>query len=247
MCGELKQRSGPESAGPPGAATERLSTGAAKAWLCVASATFCYLVARPRRISLLRTRTMTGSPCSISKPPAPKPEGSIRAPSRSSANSCPAGGFSADDTLGVQRLMPRVSLLQQTSWAKRKSEPAHVGTLVRTHGGARGEERRGRRDERRGVGARGYYLRVRRGGAPKPTAAAAATRQVAASVRLGGAAWSKCCLGSAPARRMCLLAARLAVLAGSALSQGRSRATGRPSTASGARARRLQSRRSHRL
>ena len=32
-----------EGAGLPGAATERLSTGAAKAWLCVASATFCYL------------------------------------------------------------------------------------------------------------------------------------------------------------------------------------------------------------
>ena len=66
-----------EGAGLPGAATERLSTGTAKAWRCVASATFCYLVARPRRIALLLTLTMTGSPCSISKPPAPKPEGSI--------------------------------------------------------------------------------------------------------------------------------------------------------------------------
>ena len=37
-----------EGAGLPGAATERLSTGAAKAWLCVASATFCYLAPRRR-------------------------------------------------------------------------------------------------------------------------------------------------------------------------------------------------------
>ena len=39
MCGELEPRSGSEGAGLPGAATERLSTGAP----CVASATFCYL------------------------------------------------------------------------------------------------------------------------------------------------------------------------------------------------------------
>ena len=46
VCGELKPRSGSEGAGLPGAAAERLSTVAAKAWLCVASATFCYLVLR---------------------------------------------------------------------------------------------------------------------------------------------------------------------------------------------------------
>ena len=34
MCGELKPRSGPEGAGLPGAAMERLSTGAAMCGLC---------------------------------------------------------------------------------------------------------------------------------------------------------------------------------------------------------------------
>ena len=51
------------------------------------------------------------------------------------------------------------------------------------------------------------------------------------------------CLGSAPARLLCLLRARLAAL-GSAALPGRRRPTGRPATASGARAIRLQSRRS---
>ena len=51
------------------------------------------------------------------------------------------------------------------------------------------------------------------------------------------AAWSKCCLGSAPARRLCLLRVRLAALGGSVL----------PATASGARAIRFRSRRFHRL
>ena len=50
------------------------------------------------------------------------------------------------------------------------------------------------------------------------------------------------CLGSAPARLLCLLRARLAAL-GSAALPGRRRPTGRPATASGARAIRLQSRR----
>ena len=58
-------------------------------------------------------------------------------------------------------------------------------------------------------------------------------------VLLGTAAWSKCSVGSAPARLMCLLRSRLAALDSSAL-PGR----GRP-TASGARA--IQSRQSHRL
>eukprot|EP00964_Phaeocystis_antarctica_P012267 scaffold6783_cov61-Phaeocystis_antarctica.AAC.2 len=51
-------------------------------------------------------------------------------------------------------------------------------------------------------------------------------------------AWSKCSLGSAPARLVCLLGARLAALDSSAL-PGRGRSTGRPATASGARASRL--------
>ena len=50
MCGAFKPRSGPEGAGLPGAATERLSTGAA-AWLCVAPATFCYQTTSPWRSS----------------------------------------------------------------------------------------------------------------------------------------------------------------------------------------------------
>ena len=56
------------------------------------------------------------------------------------------------------------------------------------------------------------------------------------------AAWSKCPLGSAPTRLLCLLRAHLAALASSAL-PGRGPATGRLATASGARASRLQSRR----
>ena len=54
------------------------------------------------------------------------------------------------------------------------------------------------------------------------------------------------CLGSAPARLLRLLRARLAALGSSAL-PGRSQPTGRPATASGPRTSRLQSRRSHRL
>ena len=56
----------------------------------------------------------------------------------------------------------------------------------------------------------------------------------------GLAAWSKCPLGSAPAWLLCLLRARLAALGSSALA-GRGQPTGRPATASGARASRLQS------
>ena len=62
----------------------------------------------------------------------------------------------------------------------------------------------------------------------------------------GTAAWSKCPLGSAPARRLCLLRARLAAPDSSALPR-RGRPTGRPATASSARASRLQSRRFLRL
>eukprot|EP00964_Phaeocystis_antarctica_P081784 scaffold51195_cov35-Phaeocystis_antarctica.AAC.3 len=61
-----------------------------------------------------------------------------------------------------------------------------------------------------------------------------------------GAACSKWPLGSAPARPLHLLTARLAALNGSAL-PGRGSGTGRPATASGARASRLQSHRFHRL
>ena len=72
----------------------------------------------------------------------------------------------------------------------------------------------------------------------------------------GSAAWSKWRLGSALARHQCILSAlarllslcrpRLAAQGGSAL-PGRDRPTGRPATASGARASRLQSRRFHSL
>ena len=62
----------------------------------------------------------------------------------------------------------------------------------------------------------------------------------------GSIAWSKCPLGSAPARLLCLLRARLAPLASSAL-PGRGPATGRLATASAARASRLRSRRCPRL
>ena len=65
-------------------------------------------------------------------------------------------------------------------------------------------------------------------------------------VLAGTTACSKCPLGSAPARLLCLLRARLAALGSSAL-PGRGRPTGFPATASGARASRLQSCRSHRL
>ena len=68
-------------------------------------------------------------------------------------------------------------------------------------------------------------------------------RQLAHPSSLAGAsAWSKCALGSAPARLLCLLRARLVALLNSAL-PGRDRPTGRPATAPGARARR----RCHRL
>ena len=65
---------------------------------------------------------------------------------------------------------------------------------------------------------------------------------------LGGApAGSKCHhLGSAPARLLCLLRSPVAAPGSSAL-PGRGRPTGIPTTASGARASRLQRRRCHRL
>ena len=64
------------------------------------------------------------------------------------------------------------------------------------------------------------------------------------SVEEHGQRWP---LGSTPARPMCLLRARLVALGSSALAE-RGRPTRRPATASGARARRLQSRRCrHRL
>ena len=56
----------------------------------------------------------------------------------------------------------------------------------------------------------------------------------------------ECPLGCDPARLLHLLGTRLAALGSSAL-PGRGRLTGRPATASGARASRLQDRRSHRL
>eukprot|EP00964_Phaeocystis_antarctica_P111629 scaffold75964_cov55-Phaeocystis_antarctica.AAC.1 len=59
-------------------------------------------------------------------------------------------------------------------------------------------------------------------------------------------AQSKCRLGSAPARLLHLLRARLAALGSSALPGG-GRPTGRPATGSGVRASRLQSRRFHRF
>ena len=62
----------------------------------------------------------------------------------------------------------------------------------------------------------------------------------------GNAAWSKCSLGSALARLLRLLRARLAASGVSAL-PGRGRLTERPATASGTRASRLQRRRINRL
>ena len=55
-------------------------------------------------------------------------------------------------------------------------------------------------------------------------------------------AWSKCPLGGAPARLLCLLRVHLTAL-GSAALPGRGRATGHPTIASGARVSRLRSRR----
>ena len=55
----------------------------------------------------------------------------------------------------------------------------------------------------------------------------------------GAAAWSNCSLASAPARLLCLLRVRLAAL-GSSVRPGRGRPAGRPATASGAPASRLQ-------
>eukprot|EP00964_Phaeocystis_antarctica_P144013 scaffold109698_cov60-Phaeocystis_antarctica.AAC.4 len=59
-------------------------------------------------------------------------------------------------------------------------------------------------------------------------------------------AWPKRPFGTAPARLLRLLRAALGALGG-VHSQGRGQLTGRPATASGARARRLQSHRFHRL
>ena len=64
------------------------------------------------------------------------------------------------------------------------------------------------------------------------------TRSGGTNLSKGVPAWSKCPLGSAPARLLCLPRARLAALGSSALPE-RGRPTGRPATA----ASRLQSRR----
>eukprot|EP00964_Phaeocystis_antarctica_P014938 scaffold8253_cov45-Phaeocystis_antarctica.AAC.1 len=78
------------------------------------------------------------------------------------------------------------------------------------------------------------------------TLAAPSLPAVAAGGAGGTAAWSKRPLGSAPARLLRLLRARLTALGSSTL-PGRDRPIGRPATASGARASRLRSRRFHRL
>ena len=90
-------------------------------------------------------------------------------------------------------------------------------------------------------------LQELRGGRPftAECAGGCAERGFAEAVRTG--AWSNSPLSSASVRLLRLLRARLAALGGSALPGGRDWATGRPATASGAQAGRLQSRRSHRL
>ena len=64
------------------------------------------------------------------------------------------------------------------------------------------------------------------------------TRSGGTNLSKGVPAWSKCPLGSAPARLLCLPRARLAAL-GSSARPGKGRPTGRPATATS----RLQSRR----
>ena len=96
MCGELKPRSGSEGAGLPGAAPERLSTVAAKAWLCVASATFCYLGGGCRESCTASCRCARASRrpptrCADRSPKA----GSIGSASRASGPAAPPGGATA--------------------------------------------------------------------------------------------------------------------------------------------------------
>ena len=65
MCGEFKPRSGPEGAGLPGAATERLSSGAAKARRGLAMCGLCHVLLPGE------------SPCHGRRPPSrcpPEPE-----------------------------------------------------------------------------------------------------------------------------------------------------------------------------
>ena len=80
----------------------------------------------------------------------------------------------------------------------------------------------------------------------EPAAAAAELARLHADGFAGVPTWSKCPLGSAPARPLCLLRACLAALESSVLPE-RGPFTARPATASGAHASRLQSRRFHRL
>ena len=96
MCEELKPRSGSEGAGLPGAAPERLSTVAAKAWLCVASATFCYLGGGCREWCTASCRCARASRrpptrCADRSPKA----GSIGSASRASGPAAPPGGATA--------------------------------------------------------------------------------------------------------------------------------------------------------
>ena len=96
MCEELKPRSGSEGAGLPGAAPERLSTVAAKAWLCVASATFCYLGGGCRESCTASCRCVRASRrpptrCADRSPKA----GSIGSASRASGPAAPPGGATA--------------------------------------------------------------------------------------------------------------------------------------------------------
>ena len=74
--------------------------------------------------------------------------------------------------------------------------------------------------------------------------AALCSPPLTASRAVGTTAWSKCPLGSAPARLLRLLRVRLAAVGSSAL-PGRGSDTGRPATAFGARANHLQGHRFH--
>eukprot|EP00964_Phaeocystis_antarctica_P142066 scaffold107259_cov43-Phaeocystis_antarctica.AAC.2 len=104
MCGELKPRSGSEGAGLPGAATERLSTGAERpghVWPLPRSATWPG-TRRPRRHAPRRwgpRRDARGSSCRRTRPP-PAWRGAWAGPSAATAAK-DASGAEAGAEAGV--------------------------------------------------------------------------------------------------------------------------------------------------
>ena len=154
------------------------------------------------------------------------------------SGAAPGGTQPSASRLSSSKLARSLSDAGRDLQQLRLVERARGGEVKAEEGAEAAEQQGGRENSARDREAFAAIDRTRRGFYPRVYEAIPEAE--------GNAAWSKCSLGSACARRLRLLRARLAVLGSSAL-PGRGRPTERPATASGARASRLQRRRMNRL